>query len=144
MAPDRVAIVRALEGRRSELEKELASLTAVPRDPMAAVSFGKRIGDGTTEAVDRLNNVGAANSIALTLVDVERALEKLADGTYGICDGCKRRSRMNGSRRSRGPRSASRARGGADPGNADSFSSESAPRFRLPTLVRRGSHASSR
>ena len=88
MAPDRVAIVRALEGRRSELEKELASLTAVPRDPMAAVSFGKRIGDGTTEAVDRLNNVGAANSIALTLVDVERALEKLADGTYGICDGC--------------------------------------------------------
>ena len=88
MAPDRDAVVRALEQRRTELEGELASLTAVPRDPMVAVSFGKRIGDGTTEAVDRLNRVGAANSIAATLADVERALEKLSDGTYGICDDC--------------------------------------------------------
>ena len=88
MAPDRDATLRALEERRSGLEAELASLTAVPRDPMAAVSFGKRIGDGTTEAVDRLNKVGAANSIAVTLADVERALGKLADGTYGTCDAC--------------------------------------------------------
>jgi DnaK suppressor protein len=88
MAPDHGAIVGELEERRSALEGELASLTAVPRDPMVAVSFGKRIGDGTTEAVDRLNKVGAANSIAVTLADVERALEKLADGTYGTCDGC--------------------------------------------------------
>jgi DnaK suppressor protein len=88
MASDHSAIVRALEGRRRELQKELGSLTAVPRDPMVAVSFGKRIGDGTTEAVDRLNKVGAANSIAVTLADVERALEKLDDGTYGTCDVC--------------------------------------------------------
>ncbi len=88
MTPDRHAIVRALEERRSALAEELAALTAVPRDPMAAVSFGKRIGDGTTEAVDRLNKVGAANSIAVTLADVERALEKLDDGTYGGCDRC--------------------------------------------------------
>jgi DnaK suppressor protein len=88
MAPDRDALVRSLEGRRRELQRELGSLTAVPRDPMAAVSFGKRIGDGTTEAVDRLNKVGAANSIAVTLADVERALEKLDDGTYGTCDAC--------------------------------------------------------
>lgn len=88
MALEHDAIVRALEERRSNLQGELASLTAVPRDPMAAVSFGKRIGDGTTEAVDRLNKVGAANSIAATLADVERALDKLADGSYGICDDC--------------------------------------------------------
>ena len=55
---------------------------------MAAVSFGKRIGDGTTEAVDRLNKVGAANSIAATLADVDRALEKIEEGTYGVCDRC--------------------------------------------------------
>jgi DnaK suppressor protein len=88
MTPDRRAILRALEERRGALAEELAALTAVPRDPMAAVSFGKRIGDGTTEAVDRLNKVGAANSIAITLADVERALEKVADGTYGTCDSC--------------------------------------------------------
>jgi DnaK suppressor protein len=88
MTHDTDAITRALERRRQELQDELASLTAVPRDPMAAVSFGKRIGDGTTEAVERLNKVGTANSIAVTLADVERALEKLEDGTYGICDSC--------------------------------------------------------
>jgi DnaK suppressor protein len=55
---------------------------------MAAVSFGKRIGDGTTEAVERLNKVGAANAIAATLADVERAIAKLADGTYAQCDHC--------------------------------------------------------
>lgn len=88
MTSDSDVIVAALEQRRDELRGELAALTAVPRDPMAAVSFGKRIGDGTTEAVDRLNNVGAANSIAVTLADVERALEKLSDGTYGTCDAC--------------------------------------------------------
>jgi DnaK suppressor protein len=88
MPPDVAVISRALEERRRELQEELASLTEVPRDPMAAVSFGKRIGDGTTEAVERLNKVGTANSIAVTLADVERALEKIVDGTYGICDSC--------------------------------------------------------
>jgi DnaK suppressor protein len=79
---------RALEKKRQELETELAALTTVPRDPMAAISFGKRIGDGTTEAVERINQTGAANVIAAMLGDVERALEKLVDGTYGVCDNC--------------------------------------------------------
>lgn len=85
---DTAAIARVLEGRRRELTEELGALTAVPRDPMTAVSFGKRIGDGTTEAVDRLNKVGAANAIAATLANVERAIAKLAEGTYGVCDDC--------------------------------------------------------
>ena len=85
---DSGVVGRLLEERRQELQAELGALTAIPRDPMAAVSFGKRIGDGTTEAVDRLNKVGAANSIAATLADVERAIAKLADGSYGLCDRC--------------------------------------------------------
>jgi DnaK suppressor protein len=88
MTSDARAVAGALEQRRRALESELATLTAVPRDPMAAVSFGKRIGDGTTEAVERLNTVGAANAIAATLEDVERAIRKLEDGTYGVCDRC--------------------------------------------------------
>jgi DnaK suppressor protein len=88
MAPDTQAITRALEERRRELQQELASLTEVPRDPMAAVSFGKRIGDGTTEAVERLTKVGAAEQLDAMRADVVRALEKLDDGTYGLCDRC--------------------------------------------------------
>jgi len=79
---------QVLEARRAELRAELEALTAVPRDPMAAVSFGKRIGDGTTEAIGRMERVGQAEALAATLADVERALEKVADGTYGLCDRC--------------------------------------------------------
>ncbi len=78
----------ALEERREQLGSELAALTEVPRDPMTAVSFGKRVGDGTTQAVGRLNQVGAAKELAAMLVDVERALVKVDEGTYGFCDRC--------------------------------------------------------
>jgi len=78
----------ALESRRRELVAELAVLTEIPRDPMAPVSFGKRIGDGTTEAVDRLARVGQAKELDAMLSDVDRALEKLDERTYGFCDRC--------------------------------------------------------
>ena len=55
---------------------------------MAAVSFGKRIGDGTTEAIDRLTKVGTAEQLDAMRADVVRALAKLDDGTYGLCDRC--------------------------------------------------------
>ncbi len=88
MTLDLVALQGALLAKRNELADQLEALTQVPRDPMTAVSFGKRIGDGTTEAVERLNTVGAATQLAAILSDVERALAKLDDGTYGICDSC--------------------------------------------------------
>jgi RNA polymerase-binding transcription factor len=78
----------ALERRRAEVSEELAELTAVPRDPMEAVSFGKRVGDGTTQAVERLNQVGTATALAAMLEDVDRALVKLDEGSYGRCDSC--------------------------------------------------------
>ena len=85
---DLLAVRAALTVRRDELLSGLSSLTDVPRDPSAAVSFGKRIGDGTTEAVDRLAKVGAAKELAAMLADADRALAKLDEGTYGICDSC--------------------------------------------------------
>ena len=85
---DEREVARLLEERKRELAVELDRLTATPRDPAAAVSFGKRIGDGTTEAVERIATTAAARSLAGTAREVDRALEKLAEGTYGTCDGC--------------------------------------------------------
>ncbi len=85
---DTAAIRRELEERVAALDQELAELTAVPRDPAASVSFGKRIGEATTEAIDRLTKVGTAEQLAAIRADVARALEKLDDGTYGLCDRC--------------------------------------------------------
>ncbi|MGZ5352600.1 MAG: TraR/DksA family transcriptional regulator [Actinomycetota bacterium] len=79
---------RTLEAERDELRAQLAELTAAPRDPMAAVSFGKRVGEGTSQAVERITQVSAAKNLDAKLRDVVRAIEKLDDGTYGRCDAC--------------------------------------------------------
>jgi DnaK suppressor protein len=84
---DETALIGSLRERRAELTAELARLTAPP-DQTAAVAFGKRIGDGTTEAVERLSTTATARSLAASLRELDRVLAKLADGTYGVCDGC--------------------------------------------------------
>ncbi len=83
------AAVRAiLEAEREALRAELAELTSVPRDPVGAVSFGKRVGEGTAQAVERIAQVDAARRLDAKLRDVERALGKLEEGSYGICEDC--------------------------------------------------------
>ena len=81
------AIQRSLEQRRAELQEDLDRLTEPPEEG-ASVGFGKRVGDGTTEAVERLATTATARAISTSIKDIDRALEKLADGTYGICDEC--------------------------------------------------------
>lgn len=76
-----------LRQRRSELSLELDKLTEPPEEG-ASVSFGKRVGDGTTEAVERLATTATARSLASTISDIDRAIAKIDDGSYGRCDEC--------------------------------------------------------
>jgi DnaK suppressor protein len=76
-----------LEARRRQLADELAKLTKPP-EAGSNLSFGKRIGEGTTEAVERISSTAAARSIATALAEVDRALEKVNEETYGQCDNC--------------------------------------------------------
>ncbi len=85
---DEAGIRTKLEAERVELRSQLDEMTAVPLDPMGGVSFGKRVGEGTSQAVERIAQVSAAKSLDAKLRDVERALEKLDEGSYGVCDGC--------------------------------------------------------
>jgi DnaK suppressor protein len=77
---------RVLETELETLRAEIGEITATPRDPMASVSFGKRVGEGTSQAVERITQVDAVKHLDAKLRDVERALEKLGEGTYGVCD----------------------------------------------------------
>lgn len=88
VAVDRTRMTELLQARRRELAKELDRLTEAPRDPMASVSFGKRIGDGTTEAVERISTTAVARRLAATATEVDRALERLSAGTFGTCEVC--------------------------------------------------------
>ena len=84
---DRAAVARVLRKRADALEARLAGMTAPP-ERGTGISFGKRVGDGTTEAVRRLTEVGVGTSLESSHARVLRALRKLDDGTYGTCDAC--------------------------------------------------------
>ena len=84
---DLAAVERELRARHDELQERLAGL-ARPPERGSQVGFGKRIGDGTTEAVSRLTDVGVGGSLEISEARVARALAKLAEGSYGVCDGC--------------------------------------------------------
>jgi DnaK suppressor protein len=81
--------IRALLRReRDGLDAQLAGITAAPRDPMAQLSFGKRVGEGTNQAIERIEQVDVARRLEDKRADVDRALGKLDEGTYGSCDVC--------------------------------------------------------
>ena len=85
---DTAAIRADLERNLAALHEELTTITMVPRDPTATIGFGKRVGEGTNEAIGRIERVAQADALTAKLADVERALAKLDDGTYGYCDRC--------------------------------------------------------
>jgi DnaK suppressor protein len=84
---ERRRLEAALRDRRAEVRDQIAALTRPP-DESAGVQFGKRVGEGTTEAISRFNDVGVANDLQAIEGRIDRALEKLADGSYGVCDRC--------------------------------------------------------
>ena len=61
---------------------------SAPPTEQSNISFGKRVGDGTQMAVDRLAQVGVHEKLRVTRADVVRALAKLDEGSYGVCDVC--------------------------------------------------------
>jgi DnaK suppressor protein len=85
--PDLAEVERSLRERQSELRERIAGLARRP-ERGSQLSFGKRIGDGTTEAISRLTDVGVGTSLEVSEERITRALAKLDDGTYGVCDAC--------------------------------------------------------
>jgi DnaK suppressor protein len=76
-----------LSERETRLEAELTELTK-PVGELGTISFGKRIGDGTSMAVDRLAAVSTQEHLLAMLDDVRRARRRISNGTYGTCDVC--------------------------------------------------------
>lgn len=80
-------IEATLEEKRAQLEAGLARMSAPPKE-QGGISFGKRVGEGTSLAVERLLQVEAYDQLQSVLADVRRAQTKLKEGSYGTCDGC--------------------------------------------------------
>jgi RNA polymerase-binding transcription factor DksA len=74
---------KKLTGDRDRLEKELKGL--------AGDDFGHDVDDGEEKAEETEqieNDEGAAAEYSARLVDIDSALGKIDDGTYGECENC--------------------------------------------------------
>ena len=80
-------VAETLAAKRAELLRQMGVLEEKPTEH-GSISFGKRVGEGTSMAVDRLSQVGVHDKLQYTLADVERAISKLDEGSYGRCDVC--------------------------------------------------------
>jgi DnaK suppressor protein len=80
-------VAETLHAKRAELLAQMGLLEEKPSDH-GSISFGKRVGEGTSMAVDRLSQVAVHDRLQSTLAEVDRALVKLDEGSYGTCDVC--------------------------------------------------------
>lgn len=76
-----------LQAKEADIVEQMATLTE-PIQDQGSISFGKRVGDGTAMAVDRLTAVSAHDNLAGLLDEVRHALIRLDEGHYGICEVC--------------------------------------------------------
>ena len=81
-------LVLLLKELRDELEERAASLRAGANVPSGGISFGKRVGEGTSIAIERFADVAIHDQILQQLAAVDAALVRVADGTYGVCEVC--------------------------------------------------------
>ena len=78
-----------LSAREAQIRAQLALIeTASKRATAGGIGFGKRVGDGTNIAVERMTDVAAHTGLQRELLQIARARAALAAGTYGACESC--------------------------------------------------------
>ena len=88
-ATDEMEVRRLLEAKLADVENQLTTMVEPPTD-QGSISFGKRVGDGTQIAIERLTQVAVHDGLQVVRDDTIRALAKLDEGSYGQCDVCGR------------------------------------------------------
>src|SRR5579863_280584 len=81
-------ITASLLAHKAELAGEVAELAEPVRAPGVQMQFGKRAGDHTSDAVMQMQRTISAGQLHQLSLEIDRALSKLADGDYGVCDSC--------------------------------------------------------
>jgi DnaK suppressor protein len=74
-----------LEDERAQLRHELAELGFGEE---GALSYDPNFADSSQVTAERGEVEALAAKLRQTLAEVERALAKLSDGTYGACESC--------------------------------------------------------
>ena len=84
-------LIASLKATRDDLENRAAAIRAGANVPSGGISFGKRVGEGTSIAIERFADVAIHDQIIQQLAAVNAALVRVDEDTYGICEVCGRR-----------------------------------------------------
>ena len=85
------SVRRELIDKRTELIAKVEQLGAHDPAETSNLNFGKRIGEGTTYAVERMTGAYQARTLYETVREIDEALVRLDAGTYGLCASCGKR-----------------------------------------------------
>ncbi len=77
---------KRLEQLRNDLVRSLRDTAAEVKTPDEATGYSQHQADQGTDDFDRTINLEVTTNEYKLLRQIDRALEKIEDGTYGICD----------------------------------------------------------
>jgi DnaK suppressor protein len=87
MDPD--VATQTLASREVLIHAQLAVIEAASkRSAAGGICFGKRVGDGTSIAVERMTDVAAHTGLQRELRELGKARAALAAGAYGTSEAC--------------------------------------------------------
>jgi RNA polymerase-binding transcription factor DksA len=78
---------RATYTRQAASLKAEADLLVFEREP-GDVQFDEESGEGDTIAVERERDLALSAQASAAVEDIDRAIAKIQDGTYGVCEQC--------------------------------------------------------
>ena len=83
------ALLEAERARLLELRNSLRQANEdVERDPTGDPSTGGHIADAGSEMFERSRDLSIAETLDEQLADIDHAMGRLENGTYGICEAC--------------------------------------------------------
>ena len=85
MPRDEARLRRMLEAERARLIAELSHYEVASRHNLG---LGNHMADDGTEAFEQAASLALQRNQERLLAEVERALQKLEEGTYGLCERC--------------------------------------------------------
>ena len=76
---------KSLEEQQARLKLELGGIHMVVDE---RPGYGTHMADQASEVFEQTKNLAVTNRLKYTLDEVNRALEKMDNGTYQVCDRC--------------------------------------------------------
>src|SRR5258707_3209298 len=91
MALDLAVMRKRLEEKQAEIQQHIATLTGILAPPEAASQASYDVEESEEEAVDLQEKDGdqaILDNEKTLLAEVQQALARIENGTYGICSNC--------------------------------------------------------